>query len=189
MVVIPDSATLAGRPALPALSGLPVAVRLRAFPVRTLRRWLGVLGLLVATGYLAAVVDPDELGVALAAVAGRPAALLGAVVLYAGAFLLRSWAWRRVLPGLSAGQAWAALHVSLLGNHVLPFRLGEALRVTSVLRRTSLPAGPVVASSVALRATDLVAVLGLTLVAAPHLVGDLLGGWVWVVGGVLVAVA
>jgi len=178
MVVTPDSATLAARPVLPAPSGLPVAVRLRAFPVRRLRRWLGVLGLLVAAGYLAAVVEPDELGVALAAVADRPAALLGAVVLYAGAFLLRSWAWRRVLPGLSAGQAWAALHVSLLGNHVLPFRLGEALRVTSVLRRTPLPTAPVAASAVALRAADLLAVLALAAVAVPAVAGGFgVSGW------------
>jgi len=178
MVVIPDSATLAARPALPAPSGLPVAVRLRAFPVRRLRRWLGVLGLLVAAGYLAAVLDPGELGVALAAVADRPAALLGAVVLYAGAFLLRSLAWRRVLPGLSAGQSWAALHVSLLGNHVLPFRLGEALRVTSVLRRTPLPTAPVAASAVALRAADLLAVLALAAVAAPAVAGGFgVSGW------------
>jgi len=178
MVVTPDSATLAARPALPAAAGLPVAVRLRAFPVRRLRRWLGVLGLLVAAGYLAAVVDPGELGVALAAVADRPAALLGAVVLYAGAFLLRSLAWRRVLPGLSAGQSWAALHVSLLGNHVLPFRLGEALRVTSVLRRTPLPTAPVAASAVALRAADLLAVLALAAVAAPAVAGGFgVSGW------------
>ena len=178
MVVTPDSATLAARPALPAPSGLPVAVRLRAFPVRRLRRWLGVLGLLVAAGYLVAVVDPNELGVALAAVADRPAALLGAVVLYAGAFLLRSLAWRRVLPGLSAGQSWAALHVSLLGNHVLPFRLGEALRVTSVLRRTPLPTAPVAASAVALRAADLLAVLALAAVAAPAVAGGFgVSGW------------
>jgi len=178
MVVTPDSATLAARPALPAPSGLPVAVRLRAFPVRRLRRWLGVLGLLVAAGYLAAVLDPGELGVALAAVADRPAALLGAVVLYAGAFLLRSLAWRRVLPGLSAGQSWAALHVSLLGNHLLPFRLGEALRVTSVLRRTPLPTAPVAASAVALRAADLLAVLALAAVAAPAVAGGFgVSGW------------
>jgi uncharacterized membrane protein YbhN (UPF0104 family) len=178
MVVTPDSATLAARPALPAPSVLPVAVRLRAFPVRKLRRWLGVLGLLVAAGYLAAVVDPGELRVALAAVADRPAALLGAVVLYAGAFLLRSLAWRRVLPGLSAGQSWAALHVSLLGNHLLPFRLGEALRVTSVLRRTPLPTAPVAASAVALRAADLLAVLALAAVAAPAVAGGFgVSGW------------
>ena len=131
MVVTPDSPTLAARPAVAAAAvpgasaalgarlGLP-----RVLPVRRLRRWLGVLGLLVAVGYLAAVVDLGELGAALEAVTDHPAALLGAVVPYAGAFVLRSWAWCRVLPGLPFGQSWAALHVSLLGNHVLPFRLG-----------------------------------------------------------------
>src|SRR5918993_5899441 len=106
---------------------------------------------------------------ALRAVADRPAALLGALALYALAFAVRAWAWRRVLPGLGLGQGWAALHVSLLGNHVLPFRLGEALRVTSVLRRTGLGARPVIASAVTLRAADLLAVLVLALVAAPGL--------------------
>src|SRR5690606_589836 len=57
------------------------------------------------------------------------------------------------------GQAWAALHVSLLGNHVLPFRLGEALRVTSVLRRTPLRPGPVITSTLALRPAALLAVV------------------------------
>ena len=113
MVVTPDFPTLAARPAVApgaAPGALPAAARAartsqpRVLPVRRLRRWVGVLGLLVALGYLAAVVDPDELGAALEAVADHPAALLGAVVLYAGAFVLRSWAWRRVLPGLPAGS-------------------------------------------------------------------------------------
>jgi uncharacterized membrane protein YbhN (UPF0104 family) len=135
------------------------------------RRWLGVLGLLVAVGYLVRVVDVGALGTALAAVGRSPGALLGAVALYAGAFALRAWAWQRVLPTLPYGQSWAALHVSLLGNHVLPFRLGEALRVTSVLRRTDLPAAPVAASAVALRAADLLAVLALAAVGAPAVAG------------------
>ena len=59
---------------------------------------------------------------------------------YAAAFGAARLGLARVLPGLPAGQSWAALHVSLLGNHVLPLRLGEVLRVTSVLRRTALPA-------------------------------------------------
>jgi uncharacterized membrane protein YbhN (UPF0104 family) len=148
------------------------------------RRWLGVLALAVAVVYLARVVDPAELGAALAAIADRPGALLGALVLYAAAFAVRSWAWRRVLPALPYGQSWAALHVSLLGNHVLPFRLGEALRVTSVLRRTDLAAAPVTASAVALRGADLVAVLALAAVAA-----GALPGWGWVAGAALLALA
>ncbi|HEY7104614.1 MAG TPA: lysylphosphatidylglycerol synthase domain-containing protein [Mycobacteriales bacterium] len=186
MVVTPDSPTLAARPALTAPSGPVVVARLRALPVRRLRRWLGALGLLVAVGYLAAVIDPYELGAALEAVTDHPAALLGAVVLYVGAFVLRSWAWRRVLPGLSTGQSWAALHVSLLGNHVLPFRLGEALRVTSVLRRTPLPRAPVAASAVALRAADLLAVLALAAVAAPAVAGGF-GVWGWLLAAALLA--
>ena len=166
---------LMSAPALPASRGALLAPA---------RRWLGVLALAVALGYLARVVDLADLAAALAAVGRRPGALLGALVLYAAAFAVRSWAWQRVLPGLPYGQSWAALHVSLLGNHVLPFRLGEALRVTSVLRRTDLPAGPVTASAVALRGADLLAVLALAAVAA-----GALPGWGWAAGAALLALA
>jgi uncharacterized membrane protein YbhN (UPF0104 family) len=181
------TAAPAALPARPA-ARVPerVAGVVRGLPARWVRRWAGVLGLLVAVGYLAAVIDVPELGAALAAAVDRPGPLLGAVVLYAGAFLLRSWAWRRVLPGLSTGQSWAALHVSLLGNHVLPLRLGEALRVTSVLRRTPLPAAPVAASAVALRAADLLAVLALAAVAAPAVAGGF-GVWGLLLAAVLLA--
>jgi uncharacterized membrane protein YbhN (UPF0104 family) len=168
----------------------PVAVLDRARPVaarpsrrrglRQARRWLGVAALAVAVAYLVRVVEPAALAAALRAVAERPAALLGALVLYAAAFGLRAAAWCRVLPGLSPGQSWAALHVSLLGNHVLPFRLGEALRVTSVVRRTGLPAAPVAASAVALRGADLLAVLGLAAVSA-----GALPGWGWAAAAAL----
>jgi uncharacterized membrane protein YbhN (UPF0104 family) len=166
---------------------VPVArTRLRELPLRRARRWLGLVALLLAVGYLAAVLDLHELGAALAAAGHHPAALIGAVLLYAGAFLLRSWAWQRVLPQLPYGQSWAALHVSLLGNHVLPFRLGEALRVTSVLRRTDLPAAPVTASAVALRVADLLAVLVLAAVGSPAVVGEF-GGWGWALAALLLA--
>ena len=172
-------------PALPA-----PAVRRRSRSAPRARRWVGRsvgwVALGVAVAYLARVVDPPALAAALRAVADRPAALLGALVLYAAAFALRAWAWRRVLPGLPYGQSWAALHVSLLGNHVLPFRLGEALRVTSVVRRTPLAPAPVAASAVALRGADLLAVLALAAVATPS-VAATLGGWAWVAAVALVA--
>lgn len=127
----------------------------------------------------------DALGRTARATLGSPLMLL-ALVAYAGAFALRTVAWVRVLPSLGAGQAWAALHVSLLGNHVLPLRLGEPLRVASVLRRTRLPARPVIASAVGLRAADLLSVVLLAALAAPSALLSSVGGRAWV--PVLVAV-
>jgi hypothetical protein len=78
--------------------------------------------------------------------------------------------------------------VSLPGNHVLPLRLGEVLRVTSVLRRTALTAGPVVASSITLRAGDVAAVLALAVIAAPVVLGWLAGDWLAVTGALVLGV-
>ena len=55
--------------------------------------------------------------------------------------------------------------MSLLGNHVLPLRLGEALRVDQRAAPHRSAAGPATASAVALRAADLLAVLVLAAVA------------------------
>lgn len=157
-------------------------------PLKPARRVAGVLVLVVALGYLAHAVSGPDLASASRALLRDPLGVSAALVLYGCAFALRAWSWRRVLPGLSLGQSWAALHVSLLGNHVLPFRLGEALRVTSVLRRTGLPAAPVIASTVALRSADLVAVVLLAAAGAPALVTALAGPWLWPVLGGLVLV-
>ena len=148
------------------------------------RLFAGLAALAVAVGYLVQVLDADALGAAIAAAVAAPVSLALAVILYAAAFGLRTWAWCRMLPGLSAGQSWAALHVSLLGNHVLPLRLGEVLRVTSVVRRTTLPARDVIASAVTLRVADLLAVMTLAVVGAPVLLD---GPWIWLAAAVLVA--
>jgi uncharacterized membrane protein YbhN (UPF0104 family) len=150
---------------------------------------IGTAVLALAIVYLGRVVDPAALRSVAAALFTDPVGLLLALGCYAAAFGLRTAVWCRVLPGLTAGHSWAALHVSLLGNHVLPLRLGEVLRVTSVLRRTALPAAPVLASTVTLRAADLVAVLGLALVTAPGVVATAAPAWTWIgVGALLSAV-
>jgi uncharacterized membrane protein YbhN (UPF0104 family) len=146
------------------------------------RVFTGVIGIALLAGaavYLTRVVRPEILADAARTIAGEPLRLGLALIAYAAAFALRTWAWCRVLPALSAGQSWAALHVSLLGNHVLPFRLGEALRVTSVLRRTPLETRPVVVSAVALRVGDVLAVGLLALVAAPAVLLSVAGPWTW----------
>ena len=142
---------------------------------RSARIVLGLLALGWAVAYLVGAVRGDELGRVSGALLDDPVGLVAALAAYAAAFGLRTWAWHRVLPALAPAQAWAALHVSLLGNHVLPLRLGEALRPASVARRTAIGWGPAAASTVALRATDLLAVLALAALVAPALVRDTAG--------------
>ncbi len=146
---------------------------------------VGSTMLVAAVGYLVQIADGSALTSTVRAVAADPAGLTLAVLAYAAAFLLRSWAWRRTLPDLPLGHSWAALHVSLLGNHVLPLRLGEALRVTGVVRRTPLPAQPVIASALTMRAADLLTVTSIAAVAAPALAVELAGGWLWPLAVVL----
>jgi hypothetical protein len=67
-------------------------------------------------------------------------------------------AWTKIIPDLSPGQSWAGLHVALAGNHVLPLRLGEPLRVVSVVRRAGIDWGRATASTFTLRSADLVAI-------------------------------
>jgi len=147
--------------------------------MRSVRTVGGAAVLAVALWYLARVVDPGAVTDVLRALLADPLGLAAALGCYALAFGIRALAWRRTLPGLGFGQSWAALHVSLLGNHVLPLRLGEALRVTSVLRRTTVPARPVLASAITLRAADLAAVVLLAALCVPALLPGLAGGWAW----------
>ncbi len=156
--------------------------------MRWLRSVIGLAVLAVAVAYLVRVVDGSAVTEVVRAVLADPAGVTAALGAYAAAFVLRAWGWRRVLPGLSLRQSWAALHVSLLGNHVLPLRLGEVLRVTSVLRRTALPARPVLASAITLRSVDLTAVLALAVLAVPALVPRLVGSWVWPLSATVIAV-
>ncbi|WP_199178059.1 lysylphosphatidylglycerol synthase domain-containing protein [Mycobacterium hubeiense] len=154
---------------------------------RRIRTVAGLVILAIAVWYLARVLDREALaalGRVLRSLVDAPLGLTLALTCYAAAFVLRALAWRATLPGLSAGQSWAALHVSLLGNHVLPLRLGEALRVTSVLRRTDLEARPVIASAVTMRAADFLAVAGLAVIAVPGLMPRLVGPWWWVFAAV-----
>src|SRR5688572_11578957 len=102
---------------------------------RRLPRWAAPAALVLtipAIWLIAATVDTDALGTVWQGILDRPLGLLIALTAFGLAFLLRSIAWQRVLPDLSLAQSWAGLHVALAGNHVLPLRLGEPLRIVSV---------------------------------------------------------
>jgi uncharacterized membrane protein YbhN (UPF0104 family) len=165
---------------------LPAMRRKGSAAVRVVGFGLGIAALVGSAVYIADVIDASTLRQVGQAVLADPAGLTIALVVYSAAFGLRAWAWQLTLPQLPRRQAWSALHVALLGNHVLPLRLGEPMRIISVQRRTRIPLGPVLASAVSLRSADVLVVLGLAAIAAPTVLAD--GGW-WTVLATGLAVA
>lgn len=143
--------------------------------------WAGALLAVLSAVVLIPRLDAEVLGQVWIQMRRQPALVVVALVAYAAAFAVRAVLWRRVLPSLSLGHALSALHVSLAGNHVLPLRLGEALRVASVVRRTSINLPAATASTLTLRAADVLAVVVLGAVVSPRFVSELVGGWSWLV--------
>ena len=139
---------------------------------------LSVSGLVVAVAAVAWAVptlDPSAFEPALASLRARPGRVLVGLAAFGAAFLLRAEAWHRVCPGLSRRQALTGIHLALGGNHVLPLRLGEPLRVLSVVRRAGIDPATATASTVLLRSADVLALLVLGLIAGPTVVAGLLG--------------
>ena len=150
--------------------------------------------LVVAVTGLAAVaivsaVDADALTRAARTARGEPLRVVAAVGAFGLAFVLRAVAWRRVLPGLSFGHALGGIHLALGGNHLLPLRLGEPMRVVSVVRRAGVSVDAATASTVALRSADLLAVVGLVLAAGPAALAEGTGWGGWLVFAAVAAAA
>jgi uncharacterized membrane protein YbhN (UPF0104 family) len=97
--------------------------------VRAARVVVGPIVLVVALTYLSRVVDSPVVAEVVRTIGADPAGLVLALACYTAAFALRARAWTALLPALGTGQSWGALHVALLGNHVLPF--GSARRCGS----------------------------------------------------------
>ncbi len=132
-------------------------------------------------------VDAEALGRAARTAQSEPLRVLAALAAFGFAFPLRAAAWRRVLPGLGFGHSLAGIHLALGGNHLLPLRLGEPLRVVSVVRRAGVDFESATASTVALRSADFIAVIGLGLVAGPAALAGLAGWGGWLVMAAVVA--
>jgi uncharacterized membrane protein YbhN (UPF0104 family) len=141
----------------------------------------------VAVVVMGAAVDRAALARAWDAALSDPLGIAMLSVSLLGAFSLRALAWHRLLPGLGFGHALAGIHLALGGNHVLPFRLGEPLRVASAVRRTSVATAPAAATTVVLRLADMLTLVAVGAIAAPVAFSHLLGPWGWI-GTALVAV-
>ena len=149
---------------------------------------VGVLAGLVAALVVTPTVDGEAFAEAARQAADQPTGVIGALVAFGLAFVLRAIAWQRVLPDLPFSHALAGIHLALGANHVLPFRLGEPLRVLGVVRRRRVGIEAATVSTVTLRSADMVAVIALGAVVAPSAFFGLVGlaGWLLLA---LVAVA
>lgn len=171
----PPPTTTATLPRRPRLPGWATAL-------------VGLASLAVAGGALVAVVDGDALAEALGAAADHPAGVVLALGAFAAAFAVRAGLWVRVLPDLPWRQSLAGLHLALGANHVLPLRLGEPLRIASAVRRADVSLPAATASTVTLRAADVLAMAVLGVVLAPAAFADLLGWWGWALVAAVAAV-
>lgn len=106
-----------------------------------------------------------------------PGGLFVAVGAYGLAFALRAWIWNLLVPSLGWGHSWSAIHLGLAANHLLPVRLGEAVRPIAAAKRTPASLASTTASTIAMRSADVLAVAGLAILLAPSLVTESTGAW------------
>jgi len=139
------------------------------------------LGVAVATalavGLLGVAVDGAALGALVDGARSVPHEVALAAGCFLGAFALRARLWTRMAPGLPYSHALSGILVATGANHVLPLRLGEPLRVVSVVNRAGMAPGDAVSSTVVLRVGDILALLAIGLALGPGVVIDTLGWW------------
>ncbi len=138
---------------------------------------VGVAGTALAVALIARGVDGAAVVDAGAAARARPGPVALAVLALASAFVVRAWAWHRVLPELGLGHSLAGIHLAYGANHLLPLRLGEPLRVLSVVRRAGISVGPATASTVTLRVADLITLATIGAAAGGAVLWSLAGPW------------
>lgn len=135
----------------------------------------GILALAAAARFISSSLDAGSLRSTWASIRRSPVPLAGVLAIYFLAFALRALIWSGTLPRLSLGHSLAAIHVAVAGNHLLPFRLGEALRVTSVVRRAGIKLPEALATTVTLRSADTLALAALLASLGPSLLPERAG--------------
>ena len=134
-------------------------------------------------------VDGSAFGEAVSQAVEQPFGMAVALAGFGIAFIFRAVAWRRILPQLPFSHALSAIHLSLGANHVLPFRLGEPLRILSVVRRQRIGLEAATVSTVTLRAADILSVMLVGALVAPSAFFSLVGivGWILLAAVLLVS--
>lgn len=146
------------------------------------------MALAIVVPGLVRLMDDAAMADAWSRFTGDPIGVAVAIGAFAGAFVLRAVAWVRVVPRLRLGQALAGIHVGLGANHVLPLRLGEPMRIVSVVRRSQVTTREATASTITLRSADIVVLVAFGFVVGPTTMMGLLGGWGLAAVAVLAAI-
>ena len=150
---------------------------------------LGLIVGLIAVLIIMPNVDGSAFGEAVSQAVEQPFGMAVALAGFGIAFIFRAVAWRRILPQLPFSHALSAIHLSLGANHVLPFRLGEPLRILSVVRRQRIGLEAATVSTVTLRAADILSVMLVGALVAPSAFCSLVGivGWGLLAGVLLMS--
>ena len=150
---------------------------------------LGLIVGLIAVLIIMPNVDGSAFGEALSQAVEQPFGMAVALAGFGIAFIFRAIAWRRILPQLPFSHALSAIHLSLGANHVLPFRLGEPLRILSIVRRQRIGLEAATVSTVTLRAADILSVMLVGALVAPSAFFSLVGivGWILLAAVLLVS--
>ncbi len=153
-----------------------LAARLRTLPV-PLATVLVVVTLVASVAALAGLVATDQLVTGLERGLSDPGGLTMVFGSLLTAFSVRAMVWSRLVPGLPLSHSLAAIHVALGGNHLLPLRLGEPLRIVSAVTRSGIDVRTATTSTVLLRSADLVTLVALGLICGPSIMAGRLGLW------------
>tara|TARA_Y100000768_G_scaffold65624_1_gene45541 strand:+ start:576 stop:2198 length:1623 start_codon:yes stop_codon:yes gene_type:complete len=155
--------------------------------------WVILITAILSFGIAAIVIlrllDFSAFKDSIAQAADEPAQVVIALGVFCIAFLFRAIAWKKVLPSISLGQSLAGIHLSLGANHVLPLRLGEPFRIVSIIKRSDTSLDAATASTLTLRAADILSVIVIGIIVAPSAFSDLLGWIGWLLIGIIAIVA
>lgn len=158
-----------------------------------MRGRLPLLGLAVSVVFLAGIVwwAVHQPAPQLPSSPGRIADLLGAILLYAIATVVRSERWHALLCADGAeprrADSYALTVVGYCGNNVLPARAGDAVRVVLMTPRARTSARTVIGTLVAERLLDVAVILALFLVVGYAVLGNVGSGDLEVIGLITLA--
>jgi len=145
-----------------------------------------LLGFGISVALVASLLRIVDLGAVVTAIGLADIRLIPlAIATYLIAMLIRSLVWRRLLPVTLTVSTFALLQMVLVGfavSYVMPLRVGEIARAFMLRNRAGVNYGTVIASLVAERVLDGVAVTGILLLSLLFLPA---GRFALALGGVL----